>query len=341
MLIYNNDSLCSSNKLSLANHRTLSGTTQTSIVIVIPSCRKNFMQRNLIRQTYGSIRNVNNVHIVAVVFMLGGLDARHESKIDTSKLDAERAEFGDVIMGDFVDHYRNLSQKSIMAYDWLSTYCHGADLAVKTDDDVMVDIFKLTAELSKWSPDMFESFKFWCGVHGREKIDRNRKSIYYVSYREYAKKKLPKHCAGLGYVTPMVVVRRIADEISKSFRGRICSHEDVFMTGIVPEKINSVKSNRRIQLIDKKIDWIFYVDEHNPNKDGKYIWDVVDQSPTKAVDFDEFRKRSGTRIFYLLQHDTNFKRKFLRLWYLVKSSFRNDEDVTNKIDKIKNKIAIS
>lgn len=271
------------------------------------------MQRNLIRQTYGSIRNVNNFRILAVVFMLGGADANENvAKIDISKLDAERVEYGDIIMGDFVDSYRNLSRKSIMAYDWLSTHCHEADLVLKTDDDVMVDIFKLTAELSKWTPDVFTSFKFWCSVHGPETIDRDRNSIYYVSYKEYSKKKFPRHCAGVGYVTPMSTIRRIAEEVSKSFPGPICSHEDVFMTGIVPRKINSVETNRRIEHINKNSDWIFYVDEHNPNKDGKYIWDVVDQSAKKTVNFDEFRKRSGTRIFYLLQHDTNFKRKFLR-----------------------------
>lgn len=279
------------------------------------------MQRNLIRQTYGSIRNVNNVHILAVVFMLGGTNARRAEQVDNSKLNAERIEFGDIIMGDLIDSYRNLSRKSVMAYDWLSTYCSQADLVVKTDDDVMVDIFKLTAELSKWTPDALKSFTFWCGVHGPGKVDRDPKSLYYVSYKQYPKKKFPKHCAGLGYVTPMDVVRRIADEVSKSFRGAVCSHEDVFMTGIVPERINSVKNNRRIEHINKMSDWVFYVDKHNPNEDGKYIWDVAGQSVTKTVDFDEFRKRSRTRIFYLLQHDPDFKRKFLRLWYLVKNSF--------------------
>lgn len=289
------------------------------------------MQRNLIRRTYGSIRNVNNVHISAVVFMLGGADARNVAKIDNAKLAAERVEFGDIIMGDFIDRYRNLSRKSIMAYDWLSSYCHEADLVVKTDDDVMVDIFKLTDELGKWTPDVLESFKFWCGVHDSETVNRDRRSIYYVSYKEYAKKKFPKHCSGLGYITSMVMVRRIADEVSKSFHGPICSHEDVFMTGIVPQKINSIKGNQPIKHINKRNDWIFYVDENKLDKDVKYIWDVVDQSDAKTVDFAEFRERSKTRIFYLLQHGTDFKRKFLRLWYLVKNSYRNEE-VTNKID---------
>ncbi|KAG4072878.1 hypothetical protein HA402_002621 [Bradysia odoriphaga] len=281
------------------------------------------MQRKLIRRTYGSIRTVNNVNILAVVFMLGSTDDPRDSRTDPDELDAESRRFGDIIVGDFVDTYRNLSRKSVMAYDWLSTYCSEADLVVKTDDDVFVDIFKLTAELSRLPRTSFESLNFWCAVHSPETIDRNPKSIYYVSRKEYARKKFPKHCAGVGYVTSMSLVRLIADEISKSFRGPICSHEDVFMTGIVPEKMNSNKSEPPVQFVNKMTDWIFYIDKDNPNQDGKYIWEVIDRPVNKTLDLIEFRKRSGTRVFYLLQHGPDFKRKFLRLWYYVEKSFRN------------------
>lgn len=292
-------------------------------MIVVPSCRKNFMQRNLIRQTYGSIHTVNNVTILAVVFMLGNSDAPKHATTDLNDLNAESVRFGDIIVGDFVDTYRNLSRKSVMAYEWLTSYCGNADLIVKTDDDVLVDIFKLTAELSHLPPAAIESFNFWCAVHSPETIDRNPKSIYYVSRAEYSRRKLPKHCAGIGYVTSMRLVHRIADEISRSFRGQICSHEDVFITGIVPEKINSNQNEPRVQFVNRMSEWIFYVDANNPNEDGKYIWNVIDQPISKTVDLGEFRKRSGTRVFYLLQHGPDFKTKFLRLWHFVETSFRN------------------
>ncbi|KAG4072888.1 hypothetical protein HA402_002631 [Bradysia odoriphaga] len=329
MLLCNNEQLCSSNASLINNHDQLP--FKKTIVIMVPSRRKNLMQRKLIRQTYGSIRTVNNVNILAVVFMLGSTDDPRDSRTDPNELDAESRRFGDIIVGNFVDTYRNLSRKSVMAYDWLSTYCSEADLVVKTDDDVVVDIFKLTAELGKWTSAEFESCKFWCGVHNTEKIIRDRKSIYYVSRKEYARKKFPKHCAGVGYVTTMRLIRRIADEISKSFLGPICGHEDVFMTGIVPEKINSAGYESPIEHVNKMKDWVFYVDEHNPNAGGKYIWKVAGEALNETVDFDEFRKQSGTRVFYLLQQDENFESKFLRLWYLVENSFRNGGEVKTQI----------
>lgn len=251
--------MCSYNAARTNSHNhwsmafSASETTETSIVIVVLSCRGNFMQRNLIRQTYGSIRNINNVQILAVVFMLGSADAPDAANTDADKLHAEWVKFGDIIMGDLVDTYRNLSRKTIMAYNWLTSYCHEADLVVKTDDDVLVDIFKLTYELGKWTPDVLKSFKFWCGIHWSEEIDRSENSIYYVSYEEYAGTKIPKHCAGVGYVTPMCMIHRIANEISKSYLGPICSHEDVLITGIVPEKLTQLQTNNRINLSNMSI----------------------------------------------------------------------------------------
>lgn len=275
------------------------------------------MQRSLIRETYGSYRHLNNVHILAVVFMLGGVDAHGAEKTDIKQLESERVQYRDIVMGAFEDTYRNLTLKTIMAYDWLLSFCSEAEIVVKTDDDVMLDIFKLTEELSTWTPTVINSFNLWGSVHWNESIDRNEKSIYYVSPAEYSGVSMPKHCGGVGYVTTMNTIRRIADEISRSFLDAVCTHEDVFMTGIVPEKINSDKNVQPIEITDKGYDWIFYIDANNINENAQYIWKKI-QSDNRTVDFKEFGKRSGTNIFYLLEHGPMFETYYKRLWYFVK-----------------------
>lgn len=319
--------MCSSN-LPLAGETTQ---TETSIVIVVLSCRKNFVQRNLIRQTYGSIRNMNNVHILAVVFMLGSMDAPDVEKTDFRKVEAERVQFGDVIVGNFVDTYRNLSRKSIMAYNWLTAFCQNADIVVKTDDDVLLNIFKLTEELGKWTASTIRSFTIYCAIHWNEEIVRDESSVYYVSPEEYSgAEKFPMHCAGVGYVTSIGVIRKIADEISKSFQGSVCTHEDVFMTGIVPEKINSA-GKELVKFINRNDEWIFYISENSVYDDAQYILKMIKQSPNETVDFNEFGKQSGTGIFYLLEHTENFEEVYMRLWYLVKSSYLNENMATDTL----------
>lgn len=312
------------------NHRSIilsmTEATQNTIVIVVLSARPNFVQRKLIRQTYGSIRNINNVHILAVVFMLGGLDDPDGEKTDISELEAESVRFGDVIMGDFVDTYKNLTRKTIMAYEWLESFCQEADIVVKTDDDVVVNMFALTEELRKWTPTMIGSLTFWCGIHWSEIIDRNESSRYYVPYEDYSGEVFPKHCAGVGYVTPMGVIHRIVEEISKSYLGSVCTHEDVFMTGIVPEKINSNQS-QPIEFVDKISDWIIYVLSNGVYEDEIYLLKKLQLPANETVDFNEFRKRLGTRIFYLIDQGENFEKIYKRLWYSMEKSFRNENEM--------------
>lgn len=316
LLIHNNENLCSSRNIS---------NNQYSIVIVVLSSRKNFAQRNLIRQTYGSIRQFNHVHILAVVFMLGSLDSPYRETVDANELYSESVQYGDIIMGDFVDTYRNLSRKSIMAYDWLVSYCQAADILVKTDDDVLVNIFTLTKELTTWSSHLVRSYSFWCFVHSLETFDRNESSFYYVSREEYPYDKVPKHCAGLGYITPMAMVRRIAKEISKSFPDKICPQEDVFMTGIVPERIIS-DTNEEIQYIDRVAEWIFYIlDNLDYETEAKvYLLKLIERPDKTKIDCVEFRQWFDTRLFYLIDHGDNFEKIYRNVWHLIEMCYNSE-----------------
>ncbi|XP_037048223.1 beta-1,3-galactosyltransferase 5-like isoform X2 [Bradysia coprophila] len=315
ILIHNNENLCST---KLSSSMANSGYSHTVVIVVISS-RRNFLQRKLIRETYGSVKILNDVRIVAVVFMLGSQDAPDASETDITELETERAQFGDLIIGDFVDTYRNLSRKSIMAYDWLVSYCHEADIVVKTDDDVMVNIFKLTEELGLWPQKI--PLNIWCAVHFNEMLNRTETSPYYVSPEEYPNDIAPKHCAGVGYITPMTVVRKIADEISRSYRGPVCQQEDIFMTGIVTEKIQFGKKEP-IELIDRMVQWVMYVIENNPN--FTELWKVIEQPHNETIDFVEFRRLFGTRLFFLINHGADFETVYRRMWHIVKSCYHDE-----------------
>lgn len=320
MLIFNNKYLCSSN----SSNRDLSKeNNERSIVIIVLSKRNNFMNRNLIRNTWGSIRHANNIKIVAVVFMLGSRDESENENTDLIQLEHEVIQFGDIIMGDFVDTYRNLTRKAIMAYEWLSSFCMEAQLVVKTDDDVLVNIFKLTEDLAAFTPTEVISSNFWCSIHNNETMIKDKKSRFYVSPEEIAGDVFPRHCAGLGYVTPMGVINRIINEVSRSFLGILCTHEDVFITGIVLAKVNSYKSseNNRIGLINRINEWYTYALENELGDDAQFLVKLLQQPPISTENFDEFRQRFGTRIFYLLTHGTEFENRYLRLWQIIERTF--------------------
>jgi beta-1,3-galactosyltransferase 1 len=51
----------------------------------------------------------------------------------------ENDEYGDIIQGEFLDSYRNLSFKSMVAWRWIKHNCMNAKFVLKIDDDVFVN----------------------------------------------------------------------------------------------------------------------------------------------------------------------------------------------------------
>ncbi|KAG4065897.1 hypothetical protein HA402_012575 [Bradysia odoriphaga] len=296
-------------------------------VIVVLSARNNFDRRNLVRETYGTVRNANNVQILGVVFMLGNADATGSDVTDSNKLQEELDRFGDVVVGDFVDSYRNLTLKTIMAYDWITYYCREAQMVVKTDDDVLVNIFELTKELDSWSPTEVESLDIRCVTHWNEETVNDVNSKFYASPIDFPTGKFPKHCGGIGYVTTFGVIERIADEISRSFPGRVCTHEDVFMTGIVVSHINSNRNifSRRSESVNLRhinSGWVCYGLEDYNNED-RFLRNFIKNT---AMDSDienlyTFRELYKRRIFYLLASVSDYEYVYRRLWKIIESGF--------------------
>jgi len=58
-------------------------------------------------------------------------------------VDAEFARHGDLVQGNFVDSYKNLTLKAVMGLRWMSQYCSEAPFAIKTDDDTFLNIFEM------------------------------------------------------------------------------------------------------------------------------------------------------------------------------------------------------
>ena len=58
-------------------------------------------------------------------------------------LEVESQEYGDLVQGDFLDNYYNLSYKAIMGNLWVAEFCSQAEFLVKTDDDMFVDMYEV------------------------------------------------------------------------------------------------------------------------------------------------------------------------------------------------------
>lgn len=305
-------------------------TDERTAVMIVLSARNNFDNRNLVRQTYGSIKSANNIRILGVVFMLGNSNENGVDTNEAKKLQAEVEEFGDIVIGDFVDSYKNLTRKTITAYEWISLHCRQAQFIVKTDDDVVVNIFQLTKELNSWSSADVASSSIWCAIHQDEPIITDPASKFFVPPELFPNGTFPDHCAGVGYVTTVSVIDRVADEVSKSFLGDLCTHEDVFMTGIVPNRINSNQAGNSfsqkplpIKRIDRRVEWVSMALENGQRDEDIFLKGLIKKQPyeIEGQHFIEFRQKFNGKVFYLILITKEFKANFLRLWNIIRKSY--------------------
>ena len=120
---------------------------------------------------------------------------------------AKESEFyKDIISTDFHDTYENLVLKGMSALHWIAKYCPIADFAMKTDDDVIIDPFKLKSFIVGIHKTKSSFYGF---VWRNAKVDRVITSKNYVSRKDMLADFYPDYCSGGGYIFPTFVAEKL------------------------------------------------------------------------------------------------------------------------------------
>ncbi|XP_075527621.1 beta-1,3-galactosyltransferase 5-like [Dermacentor variabilis] len=161
-----------------------------------------------------------------VVFLLGKtLDQEVQRKVF-----AEQDLYGDIVQGDFLDTYRNLTYKTVMLIRWARVKCSGVHFMLKTDDDMLVSVWDLAIVVNG-----LEGVKrtMWGYLHRNSTPHRNVSSKWYVSRKEYAPDTYPPYLSGSGYLISGDSIAALEelthDECFFPF-------EDVYLTSIVAQR---------------------------------------------------------------------------------------------------------
>ena len=190
---------CKSWKTEIFQHKTTLMTKAACsrhyfLLILVSSAPANFKRRNLIRQTWGTDSNVEPRW--RTFFLLG----QTRNQIQTTILKVEEKSYGDIIRGNYFEHYWNQSFKIEMGFEWAARYCQFSFL-LKTDDDVFVNTKDLILLLQRSTP----KNRLYMG-----KVQLNaevrRFGLYNVSYDEYSGSTYPSYCSGAGFVLSYDVV---------------------------------------------------------------------------------------------------------------------------------------
>ena len=215
----------------LINPSRVCANSEVFLLVYVHSAPTHHRRRSVIRQTWGNRRNMANVP-VRVVFLLGR--PSRASVQDALHMEADL--YGDLIQEDFLDSYRNLTYKAIMALKWVSLYCMHAHFVLKTDDDVFVNLFAVVRHLRVVERDDGRPVRAFlqCMVWHRMKVVREPKSKWYISREEYRPNFFPTYCSGLAFLISTDVA---ASMYNASLALPFFWVDDFYVTGLLAEKV--------------------------------------------------------------------------------------------------------
>lgn len=186
---------------------------EVDLLIIIISTGSHFLERQSIRETWGSMPDIFNVHSQRL-FVVGYQYGSNLYKDLSNEAQHEQ----DLLYLTVDDNL--MTMKELYAYRWLEKYCPNVTYTFKTEDDLFVNTFllhEIVREL-KTKSDQFQSrflynssldalflahlnpdahtFLFgWAFQPG--KPERNvSMGPYYVSHKEYSKDLYPRYCSG-------------------------------------------------------------------------------------------------------------------------------------------------
>ena len=204
--------------------------TTDYVLFLIHSSASHVQQRQLIRDTWASVRQFNKTKLIHI-FLLA--DPLNEQLQDT--INEEFLNYSDIAQENFVEHYRNLTHKHLMGYRWAAEFCSGAKVVIKVDDDVLVNVYRLVYFLRNVYTRLVPNDAIYCSVYGRMPPRRDKSDKWYVSEDEYPRAVYPPYCEGLAYIIdPNLLVKLLEESVYE----RYYWIDDVYVTGLLMERLH-------------------------------------------------------------------------------------------------------
>ena len=204
---------------------------QTEMLIIVHSYHPHADRRDAIRHSWGGYAknepwpNSTVVANVKLVFALG----KHHSETFNHNVLVESKDNHDIIQGDFMDDYKNMTIKSLFGLRYFSKFCHSAKYLLKSDDDMFINIPYLLTILRQ-TP-MKRSIMGPLLEHSKA----YRGGKWKVTVQQFPFSYYPPYEAGAAYIISADITRELFE--TAEYMPAI-SIDDVYITGILGKILN-------------------------------------------------------------------------------------------------------
>ncbi|CAH1774507.1 unnamed protein product [Owenia fusiformis] len=177
-------------------------------MILIASEPEHVKHREAIRDSWVS-KNAKYENVTFKYAFIMGLD--HSNNTANANVLTEADTSNDIIQYNFVEHFRNDTIKGVLALNWAVQFCQNANILIKVDDDVFLNIPNLKDTLDKTPLDKTVA-GHWLASRGPV---RTEKSKAYVPYSYFPESSLPEYISSsmylMTYETAVEVVKTVPD----------------------------------------------------------------------------------------------------------------------------------
>ena len=209
-----------------------------TFIIYVYSDPGNVDKRQLIRQTWGDLSRYTpqNAFKLKLFFVMGHKSEGHHAEsipgvnngmspeLNTN-LSSEVNKYGDLLVGDFLDTYENLTLKGLHALWWIKDNCdiNSIVFIFKTDDDVFVNLHHILGHAT----DVIarNNTHFLCRLNRNTAVQRSGR--WGVSEEMYPGRVYPTYCSGGGYGITRTALRLLLDSC---FNAKLFPMEDFYFT---------------------------------------------------------------------------------------------------------------
>ena len=194
------------------------------LLVLVHSHPSHKAQRDAIRDTWGKIRKDFDAALqVRLVFILG----LSESDLELKGPKKESKLYRDIVIGTFMDSYRNLTLKSVYGLQWTKDYCPQAKYILKTDDDTYFNLPALLQQLPSLS-----NISLLGSLNSNAPVQRQ--GLWQVNQAQFPQPTYPPYCSGCAYVLNQDILSALLTA-AKSIP--MLPIEDVYVTGLLAHSI--------------------------------------------------------------------------------------------------------
>lgn len=233
--------------------------SKAELVVTIKSTADHFEHRQAIRDSWATRAGSR-----AVVVFLVGQPSLSSDGSTLDKIKAESFDFSDILLGDYVDSYSNLTVKALSGLKWRNEECPEPQFSLSIDDDTFVDLDQLLqVHLNKLpTEEKFIECSERTVVHGKVW----REGRWAVSEDIYDQPIYPNYCNGPCYLMPKESSAAIWEKAQHAPTD--LQADDAFITGVM-------RSNAEIPLIQyartKSPGWCMELNNRKPRLPKRMI----------------------------------------------------------------------